>query len=81
MGEGVALREALAPEGRSGTPEVHAHSAIFGASAWPEGGRASARALWRIVVVLDGHQRGMRSTYLTAAAFCKPPSPVSQISR
>jgi len=31
-------------------------------------GRASALALWRIVVVLDGHQRGMRSTYLTAAA-------------
>ena len=37
-------------------------------------GRASALALWRIVVVLDAHQRGMRSTYLTAAAFCKPPS-------
>jgi hypothetical protein len=43
-------------------------------------GRASALALWRIVVVLDGHQRGMRSTYLTAAAFCKPPGPVSQIA-
>jgi hypothetical protein len=53
---------------------------IFGASGWAEGGRASALALWRIVVVLDGHHRGMRSTYLTAAAFCKPPSPVSQIS-
>jgi hypothetical protein len=44
-------------------------------------GRASALALWRIVVVLEGHQRGMRSTYLTAAAICKPPSPVSQIAR
>jgi hypothetical protein len=43
-------------------------------------GRASALALWRIVVILDGHQRGMRSTYLTAAAFCKPPGPVSQIA-
>ena len=78
MDEYLALREALALKGRrSGTPEVHAPCA----SAGPEGGRASTLALWRIVVVLDGHQRGMRSTYLTAAAFCKPPNPVSQIAR
>jgi hypothetical protein len=77
----MASREAVALEGgRPGTPEVHAQ-VLSMRECMGRRGRASTLALWRIVVVLDGHQRGMRSTYLTAAAFCKPPSPVSQIAR
>jgi hypothetical protein len=77
----MASREAVALEGgRPGTPEVHAQ-VLSMRECMGRRGRASTLALWRIVVVLDGHQRGMRSTYLTAVAFCKPPSPVSQIAR
>ena len=43
------------------------------ASAWTEEPGVSPCAVAHRRV-LDAHQRGMRSTYLTAAAFCKPPS-------
>jgi hypothetical protein len=51
--------------GRPGTPEVHAQMLSM-RECKGRNGRASALALSRIVVVLDDHQRGMRSTYLTA---------------
>ena len=73
VGEGWTSREPVALGGGAawdtGGPCTGAvHARVHGPR-----GRASALALWRIVVVLDAHQRGMRSTYLTAA-FCKPPS-------
>jgi len=43
------------------------------------GGRLE-RWLWRTVVFLAGHQREMRSAYLTARLSASPPSPVSQIA-
>ena len=74
MGEGLAPREALAlgvavwDTGDPCTGAVHAR--VQG---------EKGRALWRIVVALDGHHQGMHSTYLTATV-CTPPSPVSQIA-
>jgi hypothetical protein len=74
-GAGAPRRSGMGGLGHRGSM----HRCCPCASAWAVEGRASPRALWRVVVVLDGHQRGC-ARRTSAAAFCKPPSPVSQIA-